>query len=136
MNYLFLISYLFTYALSIYRFKNEAFINTLYFLECMKLPKSIKKHCPHCKTHTEHKVSMNKRKQASSLTFGSKYRAMDRGKARGTGNLGRYSKPAVTKFKMTGAKTTKKTDLRYACVKCKKVQMQSKGIRAKRVEFI
>ncbi|MBW2999086.1 50S ribosomal protein L44e [Candidatus Woesearchaeota archaeon] len=102
----------------------------------MKLPKIVKRLCPHCKKHTEHKVSQTKKKNASSLTYGSKVRARKRGRARGHGNLGRYSKPAVTKFKMTGKKITKKTDLRYACKECKKMHGQKKGFRAKRVEFI
>ena len=102
----------------------------------MKLPKTMKRLCKHCKTHTEHKVAQNKRKTASPLSKGSKVRSRLRGSARGVGNLGRYSKPAVTKFKRTGAKNTKKTDLRYTCSVCKKISCQTSGIRAKRVEFI
>lgn len=101
----------------------------------MKLPKNTKRLCPYCKTHTEHKISTTKRRTASSLKRGSKYRAKRRGLARGAGNLGRYSKPAITKFKLTGAKTTKKTDLRYQCAKCKKQHTQNAGIRARKVEF-
>lgn len=101
----------------------------------MKKPKSLMRLCPKCKKHTEHKVTTNKKKMASSLKRGSKYRAKKRGLASGTGNLGRYSKPAVTKFKLTGAKTTKKTDLRYTCVECKKSHSQRKGIRVKKIEF-
>jgi large subunit ribosomal protein L44e len=101
----------------------------------MKLPKSIKRLCPYCKKHTEHKITTNKKKSASSLKHGSKYRARKRGLAKGTGNKGRYSKPAVTKFKMTGKKMTKKTDLRYSCSVCKKTHVQRTGIRAKKVEF-
>jgi ribosomal protein L44E len=102
----------------------------------MKIPKTMKRLCKTCKKHTEQKVAQNKKKTASSLSRGSKYRARGRGLARGTGGLGRYSKPAVTKFKRTGAKNTKKTDLRYTCNTCKKISCQSSGIRAKRVEFI
>ncbi|MBN2112221.1 50S ribosomal protein L44e [Candidatus Woesearchaeota archaeon] len=102
----------------------------------MKIPKIRRTYCPKCKKHTEHKVSQTKKKQASSLTYGSKIRARRRGRARGTGNLGRYSKPAVTKFKMTGAKQSKKTDLRYECKECKKIHLQKYGKRAKRVEFV
>jgi large subunit ribosomal protein L44e len=101
----------------------------------MKKPKSVKRYCPKCKTHTEHKVAQNKRKNASSLTYGSKIRARSRGRARGHGNLGRYSKPAVTKFKRTGKKLSKKTDLRFQCKSCKKTWVQDHGIRAKKVEF-
>lgn len=102
----------------------------------MKKPKEIKRYCPFCKKHTVHKVAQNKKQAASSFTKGSKYRARQRGQARGTGNLGRYSKPAVTQFKRTGKKPTKKTDIRYTCKECQKSHMQKKGIRAKRVEYI
>lgn len=81
----------------------------------MKLPKSIKRHCPYCKKHTEHKVSQAKKRKPRSMTYGSKLRAKRRGSARGIGNRGRYSKPAISKFKMTGKKMSKKTDLRYEC---------------------
>lgn len=102
----------------------------------MKIPKMVKRYCPHCKKHTEHKISQNKKKAPSSLSYGSKIRARRRGKARGHGNLGRYSKPAVTQFKMTGKKQTKKTDFRYECKVCKKMHMQDHGIRLKKVEFV
>lgn len=101
----------------------------------MKLPKLVNRYCPHCKTHTQHKVAQNKRRNPRSMTYGSKLRARRRGAARGTGNMGRYSKPAITKFKMTGKKMTKKTDLRYECTKCRKQHMQNKGFRAKKIEF-
>jgi len=102
----------------------------------MKIPKTIKRFCKTCKKHTEHKVSQNKKKNASSFKRGSKVRARLRGRARGVGNLGRYSKPAVTKFKRTGAKQTKKTDLRYTCAVCKKASCQKSGIRSQKVELI
>ncbi|MBW2991844.1 50S ribosomal protein L44e [Candidatus Woesearchaeota archaeon] len=102
----------------------------------MKLKKSVKRYCPYCKKHTEHKVGQSKKKNPSSLTYGSKIRAKRRGSAKGYGNKGRYSKPAISKFKMTGKKTTKKTDLRYECKECKKTHMQRSGFRAKRVEFV
>ena len=102
----------------------------------MKKPKLQKRLCKTCKKHTEHKIAQNKRKTASSLSKGSKVRARRRGLARGVGSYGRYSKPAVTKFKRTGAKATKKTDFRYTCQVCKKSSVQAKGIRSKRVELI
>ena len=102
----------------------------------MKIPKLLKRYCRVCRIHTQQKVTQSKKKNASSLTYGSKVRARKRGKARGTGNLGRYSKPAISKFKMTGHKQTKKTDFRYNCDVCKKSSTQRKGIRAKKVEFI
>ncbi|HIH11652.1 TPA: 50S ribosomal protein L44e [Candidatus Woesearchaeota archaeon] len=102
----------------------------------MKIPKTLKRFCKYCKKHTEHKVAQNKKKAASSLSSGSKYRARIRGRARGVGSHGRYSKPAVTKFKRTGAKNTKKSDLRYTCAVCKKMTCQPFGIRAKKIELI
>ncbi|OIO61519.1 50S ribosomal protein L44e [Candidatus Woesearchaeota archaeon CG_4_10_14_0_2_um_filter_33_10] len=102
----------------------------------MKIPKTVKRYCPYCRKHTEHKVSQTKKKSPSSLKKGSKYRARKRGLARGTGNLGRYSKPAISKFKMAGKKTSKKTDFRYQCSVCKKTHTQRQGIRAKKVEFV
>lgn len=101
----------------------------------MKLPKTVRRLCPYCKKHTEHKITTTKRKTGSSMKRGSKYRARERGLARGKGNLGRYSKPAVNDFKQTGSKTTKKTDLRYACKECNKKHVQSAGKRATKVEF-
>lgn len=100
----------------------------------VKIPKAKKMYCPKCKKHTEHKVKINKTKRGSALKHGSKYRAEKRG-ASGTGNLGRYSKPPATKFKLGGKKSTKKTDLRYTCSECGKTQIMGQGNRAKKVEF-
>ncbi len=102
----------------------------------MKIPKTIRRYCKYCRKHTEQKVAQTKKKAPSSLSRGSKYRARLRGRARGVGNLGRYSKPAITKWKRTGAKATKKTDWRYTCNVCKKSSVQRTGIRTKKVEFI
>lgn len=101
----------------------------------MKLPKTMKRFCKHCKKHTEHQVLQNKKRNPSSLSYGSKIRAKRRGQARGYGNRGRYSKPSVSKFKMTGKKSTKKVDLRFKCTVCKKMHMRSEGFRAKKIEF-
>ena len=102
----------------------------------MKLPKTKRTYCPSCRKHTECKVFQVKKGQPSALTYGSKKRARKRGRARGAGNLGRYSKPAVSKFKMTGKKQTKKTDLKFQCAECKKYHLQRKGFRAKRIEIV
>ncbi len=105
----------------------------------MKLPKTIMRFCPYCRKHTEHKVALAKKRTRSTAhpqSWGSKVRAMKRGKARGHGNLGKYSKPAVTAWKMTGKKQAKKTDLRYECSQCKRMHVQRRGFRAKKVEFV
>ncbi|MBU0457066.1 MAG: 50S ribosomal protein L44e [Nanoarchaeota archaeon] len=105
----------------------------------MKIPKTIKRLCTKCKKHTEQKVhnqSFRGLNKTHTMSRGSKGRTMKRGLRRGTGNLGRFSRPAIAKWKMTGAKNTKKTDLRYTCSICKKVSCQSEGIRTKKVELI
>ncbi len=101
----------------------------------MKLSKVRNKYCPFCKKYTKHKVTQAKKKAPSSMKYGSKYRAKKRGHARGIGGHGRYSKPAMSKWKMTGKKQSKKTDLRYECPECKKSHSQRKGFRAKKIEF-
>jgi len=97
----------------------------------MKMPKTKKRYCPYCKKHTEHKVSQSKKRAASSLTAGSKYRMSKRGKCTGMGNKGKISKGAMSRWK----RSTKKTYLRYECSVCKKSHEQSKGFRAKKLEF-
>lgn len=95
------------------------------------------RYCRNCKKHTEHKIAQAKKRTrgtAHPMSWGSKVRIRERGQARGHGNLGRYSRPP--KPKMTGKKSTKKTDLRYECTNCKKISVQSKGIRAKKLEFV
>lgn len=96
----------------------------------MKYPKSTKRFCPYCKKKTEQKVKLvSTGSQRGSLRYGSKQRAMLRGKNRGIGNKGRWSKPAVSKFKRK-SKTTKKTNIMYTCKVCNKSKYQYKGIRS------
>ena len=100
----------------------------------MKLPKSIKKYCKFCRKYTDQKISQVKGKERGSLKHGSIARAKKRGLGRGFGNLGKWgSKPALSKFKMTGAKTRKKTNIKYTCDVCKKSTLQNKGIRTKKI---
>ena len=104
----------------------------------MKIPKAVKRHCPFCKTHTEHKVKSARKGTPGSahpLSHGSKKRQKQRGVNRGFGNQGRYSRKPVGQRKRAGRKTSKKTDLRYECDSCKKTHMQSKGIRTKKLEI-
>ncbi len=102
----------------------------------MKLPKEMKRYCKKCKKTTIHKVSIVKGKERGSLKKGSIERAHKRGRGIGYGNLGKWgSKPALSKFKMTGAKTSKKTNLKYTCDTCKKSSLQRQGIRTKKVVF-
>lgn len=100
----------------------------------MKIPKTTKRYCPHCKTRTEQKIkSVSTGGKRGTLTRGSISRAKSRGLGIGIGNKGRWgSKPAVSKFKRK-SKTTKKTNLMYTCQVCKKSKYQKKGKRAGKV---
>ena len=86
----------------------------------MKLPKKTNRFCPYCKKKTDQKIKLvstgNKR---GTLKRGSLARAKLRGSNAGIGNHGKYSKPAVSKFKRK-AKTTKKTNIMYTCTECNK----------------
>ena len=104
----------------------------------MKIPKERKTYCLKCKVHTKHKVSQAKRRGHGAthpLAHGQKPRVRARGLWRGTGNMGRYSRPPIASRKRSGKKTSKNTDLRYTCNTCKKTSTQNSGIRAKKVEF-
>ncbi len=99
----------------------------------MKIAKKTRRYCPYCKKHTEQRITvLSSGHKRSALRRGSKDRARKRGLARGKGNKGRYSKPALTKWK-SKVKTTKKTNLKYTCSVCKKSSVQKKGIRAGKV---
>ncbi len=92
--------------------------------------------CPKCKKHTEHKISLSKARTPGSARPMGRYAKSRTGFGHGYGNLGKYgSKPPISKWKMTGAKSSKKTDIRYQCLTCKKSQTQRKGFRAKKIEF-
>lgn len=104
----------------------------------MKLPKSTKRFCPFCKKHTEHKITLQKFKglnKSHPQSRGSQTRTKKRGRRTGCGNLGRYSRPPMAQRKRVGAKSSKKTDLRYTCEVCKKTHVQRKGFRSKKIEF-
>ncbi len=104
----------------------------------MKLPKTTNRLCPTCRKHTKHNITQAKKRTrgtARPLSRDSKFRTRKRGASIGNGNHGKYSKPALSKWKATGKKQTKKTDLRYECTVCKKMHVQKKGKRVKKVEF-
>lgn len=104
----------------------------------MKIPKSRKRFCPKCKKHTAHTVSQAKsagRSKKHPMSKGSRNRMRRRGLDRGYGNQGKISRGAISSFKRTGAKTSKKVDLRFKCKECSKTSVQSSGFRVKRPEF-
>ncbi len=99
----------------------------------MKKPKKIRRYCKYCRKHTEQKVSTaSAGRGAAADRKGSKQRARKRGRARGMGNLGRYSKKAVGQWKRK-TKSTKKTNIVYTCTACHKKTLQKKGIRTGRL---
>lgn len=102
----------------------------------MKIPKVKKTFCKRCKKHTEHKVAENKTTgKRGTLMKGSIARSKARGLGRGFGNLGKWgSKPAMSKWKRTGTKSSKKIALKLTCNTCKKSSVLSMG-RLKKVEF-
>jgi ribosomal protein L44E len=100
----------------------------------MKKPKRIQRYCPYCNKKTEHKVSnVSSGHTRGAMKRGAKERARLRGKNRGYGNLGRYSKPAVAKFKRK-TKSTKKTNFMYTCSVCSKSHYQKKGKRSGKIQ--
>lgn len=104
----------------------------------MKIPKVKKRFCPRCKRHTEQTVAQAKaqgRSKTHPMSRGAKGRMRRRGLNRGYGNKGRMSKGAVSSWSMTGAKASKKVDLRFKCKECGKIFVQSQGFRVKRPEF-
>ena len=103
----------------------------------MKIKKLVRKYCKYCKTNTEQEASIAKKRDRGSLKRGSLQRGLKRGRGRGAGNLGRWgSKPPISKFKRTGAKSSKKTDIRYKCKVCNKMTVQRHSVRAKKVELV
>jgi ribosomal protein L44E len=99
----------------------------------MKIPKTTKRFCPYCKKKTEQKIKLvSTGAKRGALKRGSKQRAKLRGSNRGVGNKGRWSKPAVSKFKRK-TKTNKKTNFMYTCLTCKKSKYQKKGRRVGKV---
>lgn len=105
----------------------------------MKVPKLIKRYCPFCNAHREVAVNQSKqmgRNKTHPLSRGSQTRMRRRGINRGFGNQGKYSRKAISAFKMCGKKTSKKTDFRYCCKTCNKSIPQKKGLRTKKVEMV
>ena len=89
----------------------------------MLRPRKIKRYCALCKKHTLHEIHRIKKRKASELKQGqrrfrrvtSRYRGFPRPKPEGR------------------EKTTRRANLKYTCVECKK-SIQPPSIRAKKVE--
>jgi large subunit ribosomal protein L44e len=91
----------------------------------MRVPSVMRVHCPRCKTHTEHSVSLYKKGRERVLSQGRR-----RYNRKLTG-YGSQPKPEQKKF----AKTTKKQSLVLKCKKCGYTLMRY-GIRLKKLEIV
>ena len=103
----------------------------------MKFPKEVNRYCDKCKKHTVHKVDTAKQKVRSArhpLSRGSNSRLIKRGLRCGTGNHGKYSKPAVKAWKRK-TKVTKRIGVLYRCKECGKAKGIKKAIRTGRIEI-
>jgi len=103
----------------------------------MKLPKEVKRYCPHCKKHTAQALSTQKQRSRSSthpLSRGGQSRVQARGFRVGFGNQGRYSKKGVKDYKMK-TKITKRIPILYKCKVCSKIKGIKKAIRSSRIEI-
>ncbi|MCU0798493.1 MAG: 50S ribosomal protein L44e [Candidatus Thermoplasmatota archaeon] len=90
----------------------------------MKMPRTIKRHCPHCKKHTIQEVDRVKKRKASELAWG------QRRFRRVTSGYGGFPRP-----KPEGReKPTKRIHIKFKCKGCGKIH-QTQGWRAKRFEF-
>ena len=102
----------------------------------MKIPKTTNRYCPYCKKKTEQKIkTVSTGAKRGTLTRGSISRAKARGLGIGIGNKGKWgSKPAISKWKRTGSKASKKINLVLTCKECKKSKIVT-GKRSKKAEL-
>jgi len=102
----------------------------------MRMPKKIKRFCPKCKTHTEHKLDLvSTGHKRGTLKRGSLGRAKARGAHPGTGNKGRWgSRPAIKKWKRKTKTTTRKVVI-YTCQECKKSTQAKNSRRVNKILF-
>jgi large subunit ribosomal protein L44e len=101
----------------------------------MKVPKKTNRFCPYCKKKTNHKIELvSTGGKRGAMKRGGRSRIEKRGKWRGLGSLGRYSKPPAKSYKRKTKSTTKKL-LIYTCSECKKAHQMKKGIRVSRLQI-
>lgn len=99
----------------------------------MKIPKTTRRYCPYCKKKTEQKIELvSTGFKRGTLSYGSLSRTRARGKARGKGNWGRYSKKAIKSWKRK-TKTTMRRVLIYTCKECKKSKLAKKSRRVSKI---
>ncbi len=104
----------------------------------MKVPKSVVKYCPACKSHQTMAIKQTKQQgknKTHPLSRGSRRRMRLRGLDRGFGNHGSISRGAMSSWKRYGAKKSKKVNLTLRCAQCKKATFIISN-RAKKVEVV
>ena len=99
----------------------------------MKIPKTTNRFCPYCNKRTLQKIDLvSTGFKRGTLSYGSLSRARARGKARGMGNWGRYSKKAVKSWKRKTKTTTRKV-LIYTCNECHKSKLAKSSRRVSKI---
>ena len=91
----------------------------------MKVPKEMRMHCPRCKKHTAHTVSLYKKGKQRASSIGARRHAEDK---KG------YGGQKFPELKRT-AKTTKKQTLMMKCKVCKYI-IQKHGMRVRKLEIV
>lgn len=97
----------------------------------VKIPKEIKRYCPHCDKHTVHKVKESSSGNASP--FKKKHRKRQRKIEKGYGSFP-FEDPS---HRSRGRKnpTSEKKDLVLTCKECGKAHKPNKPIRASKFEI-
>ena len=90
----------------------------------MKFPAQIRTHCPSCKKHTDHKVSVVKKHERGTLSGGQR---------RFLGVMKGYR--GFPRPKVNPVKQTKRIDMRLKCSQCKKMHTKTRTFRAKKFEL-
>ena len=105
----------------------------------MKFPKELKRYCPKCKSHASHKVKNERNRgknKTNTLTKFSQTRLKLKGVTTRRGNLGKLSRGSLNSWKRFNKKHSKKTDLRFTCLTCKKTFVSgSSGFRTKKIQI-
>lgn len=91
----------------------------------MIIPKTQRRYCPFCKKHTQHTVDEAKRKPRKKA---SKSQRRFLRKLKGYGSFPKENPKGREK-------PTRKLDLRYTCMECKKKHTIGKGFRVKKFEL-
>ncbi|MCD6478083.1 MAG: 50S ribosomal protein L44e [Candidatus Aenigmarchaeota archaeon] len=93
----------------------------------MEVPKIVVRYCPYCKKHTKHKIRREKVGARKRRALAQDQRRFKR-KLKGYGGFPRPNPKGREK-------PTRKVDLRYQCMECKREHIIGKGFRVKKFEL-